>query len=96
MPETGELISDDVGEQTKQALTNLKNLLADQNLTLADVIKVTVYITSMGDFQAVNEVYKTFFVSEYPARSCIAVNPLPKNAKIEIEALIAKTNATTL
>ncbi len=86
VPATGELISADVREQTAQALANMKAVLAEAGATPADVCKVTVFITDMADFQAVNEVYAKTFTADPPARSCVAVAALPKGARVEVEA----------
>lgn len=86
VPATGELISADVREQTAQALANMKAVLAEAGATPADVCKVTVFITDMADFQAVNEVYARTFTADPPARSCVAVAALPKGARVEVEA----------
>ena len=81
VPATGELVSDDVKEQTAQAV------LAEAGATPADVTKVTVFIVDMADFQAVNSVYSETFGADAPARSCVAVAALPKGARVEIEAI---------
>lgn len=86
VPATGELISPDVAEQTAQALANMKAVLAQAGATVADVCKVTVFITDMADFQAVNDVYAKTFTVDPPARSCVAVAALPKGARVEMEA----------
>ena len=86
VPATGELISADVREQTAQALANMKAVLAEAGATPGDVCKVTVFITDMADFQAVNEVYAKTFTDDPPARSCVAVAALPKGARVEVEA----------
>ena len=86
-PATGELVSDDVKAQTAQALANMKAILAEAGATPADVVKVTVFIVDMADFQAVNSVYSETFGTDAPARSCVAVAALPKGARVEIEAI---------
>ena len=88
-PQTGKLVDGDVAEQTKQCFKNLFSVLETAGLNANDVQKVNVFLTSMGDFACMNEVYKQQFKEPYPARSTIAVAGLPLNAKIEIE-LIAK------
>mgnify|MGYP003468617413 CR=1 FL=1 len=84
--ETGEMPSD-VKEATKQSLENVKAVLESAGSSLDKVIKVTVFIKDMNDFAAVNEVYGTYFVENPPARSCVEVARLPKDAAIEIEAI---------
>lgn len=88
---SGELVSDDVSTQTHQVIKNLKAILDEAGCTMDDVAKATVFITSMDDFTTVNEIYSSYFNSPYPARSCIEVPQLAKDAKVEIEA-IAITN----
>lgn len=83
----GELVSDDVQRAAQQALENVRSILAAGGATMKDVVKVTVYLTDMAHFAAVNEVYATFFGAPYPARTCIAVAGLPRGALLEIEAL---------
>lgn len=82
---TGKLVDGDVGAQAKQSLENLQAILAAADLTFADVVKTTIFLTSMADFAAVNEVYKAYVSEPYPARSTIAVAALPMGAKVEIE-----------
>ena len=87
IPATGALVSDCVKEQTRQALNNIEAVLRQAGLTPANVVKSTVFITDMADFQAVNGVYSEVFGQEPPARSCVAVKELPKGAKVEIETI---------
>ncbi len=84
---TGELILDDIAAGARRSLENVKAVLEAGGATMEDVIKVTIYLTDMSDFAAVNEVYKTFFPAPPPARSCIAVAALPLGVPIEIEAI---------
>lgn len=86
-PATGELVSADVKEQTAQALKNMKAVLAAAGATTDNVVKTTVFLTDMADFQAVNAVYAETFASDAPARSCVAVAALPKGARVEVEAI---------
>jgi 2-iminobutanoate/2-iminopropanoate deaminase len=76
-----------VAEQTEQALRNLAAVLRGAGLTLADVVKTTVYLADMADFGAMNEVYSRHFASDPPARTTIAAAGLPKDARVEIEAV---------
>ena len=87
IPATGELVSADVREQTAQALKNMKAVLAAAGATPENVVKTTVFLTDMADFQAVNAVYAETFASDAPARSCVAVAALPKGARVEVEAI---------
>lgn len=86
-PATGELVSANVKEQTAQALKNMKAVLAAAGATVDNVVKTTVFLTDMADFQAVNAVYAETFASDAPARSCVAVAALPKGARVEVEAI---------
>lgn len=89
VPATGEIPEGSVA-QAKQALTNLSNLLEAAGCSMDNVIKTTVFIKEMDDFGAINEVYKTFFEGDCPARSCVEVARLPKDVMIEIEAVAVK------
>jgi 2-iminobutanoate/2-iminopropanoate deaminase len=82
---TGKLVEGDISAQARQSLENVKAILDAAGLTFADVVKTTIFLTSMGDFAAVNEVYKSYVSEPYPARSTIAVAALPMGAKVEIE-----------
>jgi len=86
-PQTGELIGADVAAQTRQALTNLKNILEEAGSSLERVVKTTVFLTDFGNFAAMNGVYAEFFPSAPPARSTVEVGPLAKSALVEIEAI---------
>lgn len=86
IPETGEVV-EGIENQARQALTNVKSLLASQGRSMSDIIKTTVFIKNMDDFSKVNEVYATFFEGDFPARSCVEVARLPKDVLIEVEAI---------
>jgi len=83
----GVLITDDVAAAARASLENVAAILEAGHATLADVIKVVVFLKDMDDFAAVNEVYGEFFPAPYPARSCIQVGKLPLDAVLEIEAI---------
>jgi 2-iminobutanoate/2-iminopropanoate deaminase len=85
-PASGELVAADVESQTRQALTNLQNVLDAAGMTLDKVVKTTVFLMDMADFPKMNAVYSEFFSSTLPARSTVAVAGLPKGALVEIEA----------
>lgn len=89
-PKTGEFAEGCIKCKARQSLTNIKNILAAEGLTMANVVKVTVLLTDMSDFAAVNEVYAEFFQAPFPARSAFAVAALPKGGAIEIEAIAVK------
>ncbi len=88
-PTTGEL-PQGIEAQTRQSLLNVKGILAAADLTLANVVKSTVFLVSMEDFAAMNAVYAEFFDVPYPARSAVAVRELPKGALVEIEVVAAR------
>lgn len=83
-------ISEDISEQTRQALKNLRAVLKAGGSSLDKVVKTTVFITDMAQFGAINAVYAEFFAEPYPARSCVQVAALPKGVSIEIEAVAIK------
>ena len=89
-PENGEFKEGCIRCKARQSLTNIKHMLEAGGFTMKDVVKVTIYLTDINDFSAVNEVYGVFFEEPYPARSAFAVSALPKNAPIEIEAIAVK------
>ncbi|HHD77283.1 MAG TPA: hypothetical protein ENK97_00670, partial [Campylobacteraceae bacterium] len=83
----GKMVDGDIHEQTRQVLTNLNAVLEAAGSALDKIIKTTIYLTDMDDFIAVNTVYAEFFAGSFPARSTVAVRTLPKNARIEIDAI---------
>lgn len=89
-PKTGTFVEGGIKEQTRQALTNASSILKAAGTNLAHVVKTTVYLDSMDDFAAMNEVYAEFFSHPFPARSAVAVKKLPKGALVEVEVLAAK------
>lgn len=89
-PATGAFPAGGVQEQTRQSLLNVKAILEEAGLTLANVVKTTVYLADMGDFAAMNEIYSQFFSQPFPARSAVAVKALPKGALVEVEVIAAR------
>lgn len=89
VPETGELLKDDIKEETLQSLKNVKAILEEAGATIQDVVKVNVYIRNMSEFPLINQVYEEFFGDHKPARSLVEVSKLPKDGNIEIEAIAA-------
>jgi 2-iminobutanoate/2-iminopropanoate deaminase len=77
----------DIRPQTERVLENIKIILEDQQLTLAHVVKATVFMTNLGDFAAMNEVYARYFTTDFPARSTVQVAALPRGAQVEIEVV---------
>src|SRR6516164_10774864 len=86
-PASGNLIAGDIKAQTERVLQNVKAILDDQKLTFANVVKSTVFMTNLGEFAAMNEVYGKYFTENFPARSTIQVAALPKGASVEIEVV---------
>ena len=86
-PQTGQIVSDDISAQTRRVLENISAVLRAANLNFGHVVKTTIFLTSMGDFQTVNEIYATYFKENPPARSTVGVSALPKGAKVEIEVI---------
>jgi 2-iminobutanoate/2-iminopropanoate deaminase len=88
-PATGETAEGGVAEQTRQSLENLKAILVAENLTFANVVKTTVFLKDIKDFAAMNDVYGACFTKEPPARICVQVAKLPKDALVEIDLIAA-------
>lgn len=86
-PESGTLVTDDIKSETRQAMNNLKAILEAAGSTLEKVVKTTLFIKNMDDFPLVNEVYGEFFTQNYPARACVEVARLPRDANFEVEAV---------
>ena len=85
-PDTGLIEGEDIVGQTNQVIKNISAILEAAGSSLADVVKTTVFISDMNNFQALNEVYSKYFINK-PARSCVEVSKLPKNVLLEIEAI---------
>ena len=86
-PESGELVGETITAQTEQCLKNLSAVLAAAGTSTAKVVKVTAYLTDMGDFSEFNSVYERFFDHEPPARATVGVAALPKGAQVEVECV---------
>lgn len=86
-PATGTLVDSDIRTETRQAMNNLKNILIAAGSSLENVVKVTLFIKNMDDFAMINEVYGEFFPADPPARACVEVARLPKDAHFEVEAV---------
>jgi 2-iminobutanoate/2-iminopropanoate deaminase len=87
-PKTNDFAAGGIVEQTRQSLTNLKHVIESAGSSMVNVVKTTVFLKDMNDFQAMNAVYEEFFKSEPPARSTVQVAALPKNGLVEIEAIV--------
>ena len=90
-PATGAFPGGGIRELTAQSLTNIRAILEEAGMTMADVVKTTVFLQDMADFAAMNEVYATFFTEPFPARAAVQVAQLPKGARVEIEAVAVRS-----
>ena len=87
-PATGEMVDGDISDQTHRVLKSLDAIVRTSGATLGDVVKTTVYLADMADFVAMNRVYKTYFEDPAPARAAVQVARLPKDARVEIDAIV--------
>jgi 2-iminobutanoate/2-iminopropanoate deaminase len=95
-PKSGQIVSGDIAAQTRRVLDNITALLKAEGLSFDNVVKATIFLTNLGDFQTVNEIYGSYFKSQPPARSTVQVPALPKGANIEIEVIAtAEEGAST-
>ena len=88
-PETGDVVSEDVGEQTAQTIENIAAVLEAAGTSLDDVLKANVYVTDMDDYEAVNDIYAEYMSEPYPARAAVEVSRLPIDIAVEIEVVAA-------
>jgi len=86
-PQTGNITGDDIETQTRQSIENIRSILSSIGASLSDVIKTTVFLKDIGHFSQMNQTYQEYFNTDAPARSCLEVSRLPKEALIEIEAI---------
>ncbi|HNR65054.1 MAG TPA: RidA family protein [Atribacterota bacterium] len=86
-PSTNEFVNGNIESQTKMVIENIKAILESAGSSLQKVLKVTIFITDMKDFDSINAVYSEYFNSSLPARACVEVSNLPKGAKVEMEAI---------
>jgi 2-iminobutanoate/2-iminopropanoate deaminase len=86
-PKSGQIVSGDIEAQTRRVLDNIAAVLRAEGLAFDNVVKTTIFLTDLGDFQTVNEIYGSYFKQEPPARSTVQVSALPKGAKLEIEVI---------
>jgi 2-iminobutanoate/2-iminopropanoate deaminase len=86
-PKTAQIVSGDIGEQTRRVLDNITAVLKAEGLTFDQIVKTTIFLTDLNDFQTVNEIYGSYFKQQPPARSTVQVSALPKGARVEIEAI---------
>ena len=90
VPATGEIVKGDIEAQTTQVLENLREILTAAGSSLEQAVKTTVYLTDITDFSRVNDVYARYFTKEPPARVCVEVSDLPKQALVEIDVIAAR------
>jgi 2-iminobutanoate/2-iminopropanoate deaminase len=86
-PKSGQIVSGDIAAQTRRVLDNIAALLKAEGLTFENIVKTTIFLTDLADFQVVNETYGSYFKQEPPARSTVQVSALPKGAGVEIEVI---------
>src|ERR1700747_347122 len=86
-PKSGQIVPGDIAAQTRRVLDNIAAVLRAEGLTFDYIIKTTIFLTNLGDFQTVNEIYGSYFKQNPPARSTVQVSALPKGANIEIEVI---------
>jgi 2-iminobutanoate/2-iminopropanoate deaminase len=86
-PKSGQIVSGDITAQTRRVLDNIAAVLRAEGLTFENVVKTTIFLTSLEDFQTVNEVYGSYFKQDPPARSTVQVSALPRGANVEIEVI---------
>ncbi|MFQ9872101.1 MAG: RidA family protein [Oscillospiraceae bacterium] len=89
IPETGEL-AQGVKEQAHQAMKNVGNILAENGLDYSNIVKATIFVKDLANFGAINEVYGSYFTGSFPARSCVQVAALPKDAEVEVEVIAVR------
>ena len=88
-PDSGELVGNSAGEQARQCMENLSAVCAAAGASLSDAVRCTIYLTEMGDFVEVGDVYQDYFSGEPPARVTVGVAALPKGARVEVDAIVA-------
>jgi len=94
-PKSGQIVPGDIGAQTRRVLENIAAVLRAESLSFENIVKTTVFLTNLSDFQTVNEIYGSYFKKDAPARSTVQVPALPKGANVEIE-VIAVANGNGL
>jgi 2-iminobutanoate/2-iminopropanoate deaminase len=88
-PKSGEIVSGDIATQTRRVLDNIAAILQVEGLTFDHVVKTTIFLTNLDDFQTVNDIYRSYFKQDPPARSTVQVSALPRGANLEIEVVAA-------
>ncbi len=90
-PKTGEIVGETIEEQTHQVMKNIEAVLSDMGLGFRHIVKTTIFIKDLNDFDSLNNVYASYLEDPYPARSCVEVARLPKDVKVEIECMVIDT-----
>lgn len=90
-PLTGVMIQQSIRQETKQIMLNIKAILDAEGLTFDDILKTSIFLIDMSDFNEVNDIYGAYFNTIFPARETVAVSALPKGARVEISCIVAKT-----
>ena len=88
-PSSNELVGDDIRSQCQQAMCNLDAVCREAGTSIANALRLTIYVTDLADFDIINEVYAGYFEEPYPARACVQVSALPKGGIIEIDAIVS-------
>jgi len=91
-PKSGQIVSGDIAAQTRRVLDNIAAVLKADGVTFENVVKTTIFLTDLGDFQTVNEIYGSYLKQQPPARSTVQVSALPKGANVEIEVIAVASN----
>jgi len=91
-PNTNTLLIDNIQDETKLVLENLKAIVLEADFKMTDVVKCTIFISDMNNFSAINEIYATYFTENHPARECVEVRRLPKDVNVEISAIAIKSS----
>ncbi len=86
----GDIISEDVKEQTEQVMKNVQHVLEAAGMNFDNIVKTTIFISDMNNFPHINEVYGSYFTGKLPARSCVEVSRLPKDVQVEIEVVASE------
>jgi 2-iminobutanoate/2-iminopropanoate deaminase len=88
-PSDGAFVADDTAQQARQALQNLEAICSEAGTSLGKALRLTIYLVDLAEFQAVNQIYASFFEAPYPARATVQVAALPKGGRVEIDAVVA-------
>ena len=92
-PKSGQIVTGDIATQTRRVLDNIASILTAEGMTFDSIVKTTIFLTNLDDFQTLNETYGSYFKQDPPARSTVQVSALPRGANVEIEVIAASKNA---